>query len=159
MTIFRDKRKLREPGAVSLLPANLLKKIPGHLQVDTVRVNNAYVEYVEHNEKTNKAGIVTVARLNGRLANLRNYDLKKTDSLHTLATGLIEDEIPARLNVKESYTDSLGGFLMTVQMGRADLTVVNPILRPLVSAEIKSGTTGYIDYAGYWQGRIFLLEK
>ena len=28
---------------------------------------------------------------------------------------------------------------MTVQMGPADLTVLNPVLRPLASAELKSG--------------------
>lgn len=139
MKVFRDKRKSLEPGIIRLLPVNLLKKIPARLLADTLRVNDALVEYEEHNEKTNKPGKVTVARLNGRITNLRNYNLAKTDSLHTLVTGFIENKIPTWLNVKESYADSLGGFLMTVQMGPADLTVLNPILKPLVSAELKSG--------------------
>jgi hypothetical protein len=63
----------------------------------------------------------------------------QSDSLHLLADGFIEDSIFTKLNVKESYTDSLGGFLMTVQMSPANLTVLNPVLRPLASAELKSG--------------------
>ena len=35
-----------------------------------------------YNEKTNKAGKITVARLNGRITQIRNYNLTNTDSLH-----------------------------------------------------------------------------
>ena len=136
---FRDKRQPRKQGAITLLPVNFLKKIPLHLLIDTLKLNNAHVEYEELNEKTNKAGKITVARLNGRITQLRNYDLKKTDSLHIRATAFIEDRILTKLMVKESFTDSLGGFLMTVQLGPADLTVLNPVLRPLASAELRSG--------------------
>ncbi|MGZ8558940.1 MAG: hypothetical protein ACXWWC_11420, partial [Chitinophagaceae bacterium] len=139
LTDFRDKRKPRKQGDIRLLPVDMLKKIPVHLLVDAIRLNNAHVEYEEWNEKTNKAGKITVARLNGRITQVRNYDLKKTDSLHIRVSGFIENSILTKLVVKESYTDSLGGFLMTVQMGPAGLMVLNPILRPLASAEIRSG--------------------
>jgi len=139
LTIFRDKRVPREPGIIRPLPADLLEKIPIHFQIDTVKMNNSHVEYEEYNERTNNAGKITVARLNGRFTRVRNHNLVKSDSLHLLAEGYIEDSIFTKLNVKESYTDSLGGFLMTVQMGRANLTVLNPVLRPLASAELKSG--------------------
>ena len=139
LTSFRDKRQPRKQGAVRLLPVDMLKKIPVHLLVDAVKLNNALVEYEEWNEKTNMAGKITVARLNGRITQVRNYDLKNTDSLHIRVSGYIENTILTKLVVKESYTDTLGGFLMTVQMGPAGLTVLNPILRPLASAEIRSG--------------------
>ena len=77
--------------------------------------------------------------MNGRITQVRNYDLRNTDSLNIRVTGYIENSILTKLIVKESYTDTLGGFLMTVQMGPAGLTVLNPILRPLASAEIRSG--------------------
>ena len=139
VTAFRDKRQPLKPGAIRLLPANLLKRIPAHLLIDTLKMNNGHVEYSEFNEKTNKSGMISVARLNGLVTHLRNYNLTNTDSLHIRATGFIEDKILTKLNVKEAYTDSLGGFLMTVQMGPADLTVLNPVLRPIASAELRSG--------------------
>ena len=54
VTAFRDKRQPLKPGAIRLLPANLLKRIPAHLLIDTLKMNNGHVEYSEFNEKTNK---------------------------------------------------------------------------------------------------------
>lgn len=136
---YRDKRQPREPGIIRSLPVNLLKKIPVHLQIDTVKLNNAYVEYEEVNEKTNAAGKIAVTKLNGRITHLRNYNLSATDSLHIRANAFLEGKLFTKLDLKESYTDPLGGFLMTVQMGPADLTILNPILKPLASAELRSG--------------------
>lgn len=136
---YRDKRQPREPGIIRSLPVNLLKKIPVHLQIDTVKLNNAYVEYEEVNEKTNAAGKIAVTKLNGRITHLRNYNLLATDSLHIRANAFLEGKLFTKLDLKESYTDPLGGFLMTVQMGAADLTILNPILKPLASAELRSG--------------------
>ncbi len=139
MTDYRDQRKAREPGIIRSLPVNLLKKIPVHLLVDSVRLNNTHIEYEEVNKKTNAAGKIRVAKLNGHVAHLRNYNLKGNDSLHINATAFLEDTLFTKLDLKESYTDSLGGFLMHVQMGPADLTILNPVLRPLASAELRSG--------------------
>lgn len=139
---YRDKRKPQEPGVVRLLPANLIKKIPVRLLIDTLNLNNARVEYEEVNEKTGSAGKITVDDLNGRVTQIRNYNLGNRDSLHVKATGYIENKLFTRLSVKESYTDSLGGFLMTVKMDSTDLTVLNPVLKPLALAELKSG---YLD--------------
>jgi hypothetical protein len=49
------------------------------------------------------------------------------------------DSIWVQLRVKESYTDSLGGFKMTLRAKAGDLTVLNPALIPLVSAKLISG--------------------
>jgi len=136
---YRDKRKPRKPGNIRLLPVNLVKKIPAQLLIDTVKLNNAFVEYEEISEKTNAAGKITVAKLDSRITHFRNYDLSATDSLHIIANGLLEKNIATKLDYKESYTDSLGGFLMTAQMDSADLTILNPILKPLASAELQSG--------------------
>jgi len=43
------------------------------------------------------------------------------------------------LKLKESYTDSLAGFLLSANMKPADVKVLNPVLIPLVSAKLESG--------------------
>ena len=139
---YRDKRKPQEPGVIRLLPANLIKKIPVRLLVDTLNLKNAHVEYEEVNEKTGVPGKITVGNLNGTVTQIRNYNLSNDDSLHLKATGYIENKLHTHLNVKESYTDPLGGFVMTVKMDSTDLTVLNPVLKPLALAELKSG---YLD--------------
>lgn len=136
---YRDKRIPREPGIVRALPGNLLKKLPFRFESDTIRVIDAFVRYEEMDEKSNKAGMVEVSNLNGKITGARNYRHRPGDSLHIFASGLLARNIPTRLWVNEAYTDSLGGFKMRVHMEQGDLTVLNPILAALARAELKSG--------------------
>ena len=142
LTDFRDKRVPREPGIVRSLPANLVKKIPVRLQADAVRLNNAHVVYEEVNEKTGATGKIVVEHLEGKIKGVRNYSLSDDDSLHIHATALLEGKLFTKLNLHESYIDPLGGFVMNVKMDSADLRIFNPVLKPLISAELKSG---YLD--------------
>jgi hypothetical protein len=135
---YRDKRLPRPPGVIRLLPVNLLKKIPVRLLVDTVKISNANIDYTELNEKTLAEGTITVNRLNASITDMRNFNMTDRDSLLIRASAFLQDTILTKLQVKESYTDSLVGFLMTAQMGPADLTILNPVLIPLAGAELKS---------------------
>jgi hypothetical protein len=141
-TDFRDKQLPFNPGIIKPLTANLIKKIPRKISVTTLLLSNAFVEYTETNEKTKAPGTIPITRMNVRALNLKNYNLLPTDSLTILATGYLMDTAWIQLRVKESYTDSLGGFLMTVKIKPADLTILNPVLIPLASAKIESG---YLD--------------
>ena len=74
-----------------------------------------------------------------RLINFKNYNIKPNDSLALQANGYLMDTAWIRLRVRESYTDTLGGFLMTLRIKPADLRVLNPALIPLSSIKIESG--------------------
>jgi hypothetical protein len=141
-TNYKDKQLPFNSGVIKPLPVNIIKKIPQPLSIDTVLLNNATVEYTEFNEKTKKAGTIPVTKMLVRLLNVKNYNITPTDSLSILATGYLMDTAWIRLRVKESYTDTLGGFLMTVRMKPADLAVLNPVLIPLASLKLESG---YLD--------------
>lgn len=139
---FRDKRSPREPGVVRPLPVNHLKIFPVKLSVDSLLLRNAWVKYGEYNEKTAAAGWIHVNRLNGVITSIRNYGATATDSLSMQATAFLEDSLFTALQLKGSYTDTSQGFLMQVQMGKADLRVLNPAVGPLAGASLKSG---YLD--------------
>lgn len=136
---YRDKRTPREPGAVKGLPGDLLREIPLRVLADTIHVRNAMVDYTEVNEKNSEEGTVSVTRLNGTVTRARNFNYSPIDSLHIKATGFLEDALFTKLDVRESYTDPLGGFIMTAEMGPVDLTIFNPVLIALAGAELKSG--------------------
>jgi hypothetical protein len=136
---YRDMAMPREPGVVRSLPVDFLKKISTNVMADTIKVVNAYVDYTERNAKTRAEGLITVTRLNGNITRIRNFDLSPTDSLTIRVSGYLQDTLLTRLQLKESYTDSLGGFLMTGQMGPADLRFLNSALASLASAELTSG--------------------
>jgi len=139
ITDYKDKRLPFNSGIIKLMPVNSLKMIRQQLKIDTVLLTNATVEYTEFNEKTKKAGTIPVNRMTVRLLSVKNYDIKPGDSLQIQASGYLMDTAWIRLRVRESYTDSLGGFLMTLRMKPADIKVLNPVLIPLASLKIESG--------------------
>jgi hypothetical protein len=141
-TDFRDKRKPYKAGAIKELMVNRIKKIPFKLSVDTILLENGRVTYTELNPKTGETGTIPVTRMTVRLFPIRNYDLAATDSLRIQANGYLMDSIWLRLRLRESYIDSLAGFLLTVRMKPADIRILNPVLGPLASARIRSG---YLD--------------
>lgn len=155
ISTFRDKRIPRHVGAVKPLPVGRLKSIPIKLSVDSITLQNGLVQYEEINEKTNSVGRINVNRLNSKIYNASNYDHTATDSLYIYAHADLENVIATDLYVAQSYRDSASGFYMTVDMGEADLTSINPILASLASAKFKSGkidslkmqVTGNDDYA------------
>ena len=81
-------------------------------------------------------------RLNGLITSIRNYGAAASDSLSMHATAYLEDSVFTALQSKGSYSDTSGGFRMQVQMGKADLRILNPALGPLAGASLKSG---YLD--------------
>ncbi|MGB5029729.1 MAG: hypothetical protein WBO38_14600 [Chitinophagaceae bacterium] len=136
---YKDKSLPFAAGTIKPLPANMIKKIPFQISVDTIQLNNAKVDYTEVSEKTKMPGTIPVTRLAVNLFNIKNYNLTATDSLSIHAYGYVMDTVWVRLRVKESYTDSLGGFLMTVRLKPGDVTVLNPVLIPLASVKLISG--------------------
>jgi hypothetical protein len=136
---FRDKRLPLRMDIVRPLPVDQLTQIGTKFRADSLVIANSRVLYEELNEKTGKSGLIRVGDLNATLTHLRNFDLGEQDSLVIHANGRLEDSIAIQLRLKESYTDTLSGFRMQLRMGPADLTILNPVLAPLASAELKSG--------------------
>ncbi len=139
LSSYRDKRISRRPGDTTLLPTRMIRRIPLNLVVDSVLINDSHVDYEEVNEKNDQTGLVEVRDLNGYVSHLRNHDLKMTDSLAIHASAFVAGALPTTLDVRAAYLDTAGGFVMKVQIGESDLTKMNPVLRPLASAELKSG--------------------
>ncbi len=138
-TDYKDKQLPFNAGIIKPLAVNILKKVSQKIAIDTVLLTNAEVVYTEVSEKTKQAGTIPITRMNLKLTTVKNYNINPADSLGISATGYLMDTAWIRLRVKESYTDTLGGFLMTMIMKPVDLTILNPVLIPLASAKIESG--------------------
>jgi hypothetical protein len=149
-TNYRDKQLPFNAGIVKPLPVNMIKKIPLPLAIDTVLVTRGEVEYTEVGVKTIEPGTIPVKRMTVRVLNFKNFGIRPGDSLDIRASGYLMDTAWIALRVKESYTDSLGGFLMTLRLKPADLTILNPALIPLASVKVEKGflDTLYMRAAG-----------
>jgi hypothetical protein len=121
------------------LPVNLVKNIKVPFQLDSIVLNNAAVGYTEINDKTGQEAILVVSRINGSIRNIHNRPFKNEDSLQFKVDGYIMDTAYLQLKVKESYTDTLSGFVMNVSVSPFNLTAMNPFLHPLAATRIKSG--------------------
>jgi hypothetical protein len=138
-TDFKDKKLPAQTGVIKPLPVNLISQIPMQFGIDSVILTNSYLRYTETVKNINNQGTIPVTRITASLGNIKNYNLAPGDSLRILITGYLMDSVWTRLKIKESYTDTAGGFLMTVRMKPANATVLNPVLIPLGSVKIEKG--------------------
>lgn len=138
--IYKDKRKPFKKGIYKPLPSALLKKLNFKFDIDSLHINEGVVVYEELNEKTNKSGVVKFSHLNGMINNIKNHNHIETDSLRLYVTGNFMDSARIRFRLSESFTDSLHSFTYGLRFRSFDFKILNPILEPLVSARIISGS-------------------
>lgn len=136
---FRDKRLPFKSGIIKLLPAALPKKFPPALLIDSIIFSNSNATYAEVDGKAHETATIPMTQMKAVFYNLKNINLSEKDSFRAVANFRLMDTIKTKLNFRQSYTDSLHGFLLYVQMNGADLKALNPILGPLASVLIRSG--------------------
>jgi hypothetical protein len=142
ITVYRDKAKPLERGAVKPLPSKALQYFPLPLFIDTVSVSNGFVTYTEKTVKTGREGSVVFGRLNGFLSGIKSRETGLTDSLTVQASAFLMDKALVQMRLRQSYSDSLAGFLLTATLSPTALDILNPVMEPLASVSIRSG---YLD--------------
>jgi hypothetical protein len=140
ITIYRDKRPPFPGGINKPLPTNKLQQLSFPVQIGQVQLLNGLVAYTELNDKTNEEGIITLTNLNATIANIRNRNIGPTDSLQLRMDALLLDSAQLSLQLRESYADTLAGFVMQLRMRPTSLSFLNPVVAPLSSVNIVSGT-------------------
>ncbi|MEJ7914119.1 MAG: hypothetical protein WKF70_13245, partial [Chitinophagaceae bacterium] len=140
ITIFRDKAPPFRGGTIKPLPVDKIKSIKLPLSIQRLNLYDGTLSYTERNAKTRAEGTLQLTHLNGGLANIKNSNFSSTDSLTITLNAFLMDSAQINLRVRESYTDTLSGFLMTLRMKPTTLSFLNPVLAPLSNVIIKSGT-------------------
>jgi hypothetical protein len=140
ITIFRDKQPPFQSGVIKQLPVGMIRQVPFPLQLLRVNLVDGTLSYTEKNAHTRAEGTLVLKRLNGVLGNIRNQNIKPNDSLLFALNAYLMDSAFLDLRVKQSYSDTLSGFLMTLRMRPTSLSFLNPVLAPLSNVKITSGT-------------------
>lgn len=140
ITIYRDKQPPFLSGIIKPLPVNLVRRISFPVSVSRVNIIDGRLSYTEKNAKSGAEGTVFLTNLNGGLSNIKNRNLVDKDSLGLALNAYLMDSASIELRVKESYTDTLSGFLMTLRMKPTSLSFLNPVLVPLSNVVITSGS-------------------
>lgn len=137
---FRDKRLPFPEKQDTRLPMQLISSLPFNLHTDTVVLKNAYIDYAEHRENADKAGIVKFYRVNATIANLSNTDsLIKGKTMMEVSTKLMnESTLKAEFvfpNNRYPEKYQVTGTLQPVKMN-----TFNPMVMPVAFVKFKSGS-------------------
>ncbi len=138
--IYKDKRLPFQHGIIKNLPTDLLlNKVPKGIMIDSLKLDEMDLKYEEFNDKTQAIAEIRLDQIEALVTNIRNREMNGTDSLRLIAYGKFMDTTDFRFHFRESYADSLHGFLMSLRASPTDLRAYNSYLLPLASARIISG--------------------
>jgi hypothetical protein len=140
ITVYRDKFPPSRVGKYKPLPVGMIRNIKLPVSVKKINLYEGMLTYIERNAKTRAEGTILLTHINGGLSNIKNRNIAEGDSLMLNANAFLMDSVQFNLRVRESYTDSLKGFLMTLRMNSTSLSFLNPMLAPLANVIIRSGT-------------------
>jgi hypothetical protein len=140
ITIYRDKQPPILAGSHKPLPVDMIRMITFPVAVRKLKLVDGYLSYTEKNAKTRAEGTLFLTHMNAEISHIKNRNLEEHDSLLLTMKAWLMDSTLLRLMVKESYHDTLSGFLMTLQVKPTTLSFLNPVLVPLSNIKITSGT-------------------
>jgi hypothetical protein len=139
ITVYRDKLPPFLAGKTKLLPVDIIQNLSLPVSIGKINLVDGSLYYTEKNAKTRAEGTLLLAHLNGTISGIKNRDLKPGDSLSLVVNAHLMDSAQISLRVKESYLDTLSGFLMSLRMKPTSLSFLNPVIAPLSNVIITSG--------------------
>lgn len=139
---YRDKNKPFEHGIIKSLPVNMLKAVKTRFKVDTVQVSDGVLYYTERSDKTKDTGTLFLTKIESTIFPVSNILNGPNDTLRLKTSSYLMGVAKSTLRFRESYSDSLAGFYLSLRMAPTDLTILNPALIPLLSVKL---TTGNLD--------------
>ncbi|HEY1115099.1 MAG TPA: hypothetical protein VGE66_16125 [Chitinophagaceae bacterium] len=158
ITIYRDKLPPRLTGVIKPLPVDMIKRIKLPLSLGNVVIIDGSLSYTERHPKTRAEGTIVLNSMSGVLTNIKNHGHSEKDSLSLTLSAFLMDSAELNLRVRESYVDSLAGFLMTLRVKPTTLTFLNPVLAPLSNVIITSGTIDSLQLRAIGQENLSLGE-
>lgn len=158
ITIYRDKKPPFRGGIIKPLPANSIRRISIPVSLSRVNIENGRLSYVEKNAQTRAEATVFFTNINGAISNIKNRDLDEHDSLDFALNAYLLDSAFIDLRVKQSYADSLSGFVMILRARPTSLTFLNPVLTPLSNVIITSGSVDSLHLRAIGREHIALGE-
>ncbi|HMH31409.1 MAG TPA: hypothetical protein VK543_00175, partial [Puia sp.] len=135
----RDKRRPDDTILYKPLLAKMIQKIPFHFAVDTLVLQNSTVWHNVIAEKTGEEGTIFFTDVNGSIGDLRTFRINNHDSLRIRVYAKLMGKGNLYMRFRQSYSDSLQGFLLAARMGKFDMPDLDRILVPLTRIRIARG--------------------
>ncbi len=122
-------------------PHIALRRLGIQLHIDTVNISRANVRYTEFSPESKKSGTITISGMQGTILNVTNDSASLNKKSHAFArfSARLMGSIPINLDIDFNLTDPAGAFSYSGNIGRFNMTVLNPVAMPLGLLEVKSG--------------------
>jgi hypothetical protein len=151
LTVFRDKQPPVSPvRRIKPVPVERIINLSFPVSLQSISLEDGTILYSEKTADSRKQADVLFTQIHGSIDNIRNTGLSDDDSLSFTLQGKFLDSALLSLQLKQSYTDSLSGFLLTGSLQPATISLINPVLIPLTDAKVLSGQldTGFFRVTG-----------
>lgn len=145
---FRNKNLPFPPDNQPPLPHSALQKMAQKIKIDSVQINNAFVEYNEYWYEAPRAGTLTFEQLDATIYDITNYpeDVKKGVNIimdartRVMGAGLLEAHFEFPMNTQSGFHKVSG------TLSKMSLTSFNPMLEYVAFARIDKGTLNSLEF-------------
>jgi hypothetical protein len=148
LQVFRDKRYPFFKSKETSLPAHFLQRLPFHLQVDTITVENSFVSYEEFPEDGDSSGRIHFEKLRAQITHVHNRKAYGKETImhanaNFMGTGKLKATFTFPYDTTKPYRawGSLQNF---------PLTGLNSMLGSAAQARVESGTMTNLAFNFYY---------
>lgn len=145
--LFEDTRKPRKPGRVPL-PSESLLKLPFELQVDSLNIVEASLDYYEKAKTANEVAYLQIDNINGSVYPLSNVGYTLSTEMYLDAKARFMKGSNLTLNAHFLPESKNHRFTVEARLGKTDATIFNPVIKPIADIGIKSGVINNV-YAAF----------
>lgn len=141
LDIYRDKRKAESPESYKPLPQEMIRNIPVPTTIDSIRINNSNLRYIERQPKAEKEGYIEFANLSADLTDLTNVEAHWEDGKIPKLSAQTDIMNEAQLNAHFSFdmTDNQNRQEIKGSLQAMDMQPLNDALEPLAFVRIDEG--------------------
>ncbi|MGN6249289.1 MAG: hypothetical protein ACTHNG_13120 [Ginsengibacter sp.] len=148
-TISRDLHKpLKHESKIGNYPSQILKKIDHPINISSVKIKNAFVQYRENESVSDSIGVVQFTNTSFDITNLTNMPeaIQKNNLMNISFSTRALSAIPMKGNFKFVLDSKNGDFFVNGTGKSFDAKVLNKISVPMALVRIKSGDINSIHF-------------
>jgi hypothetical protein len=129
-------------------PQMVLKRLSLPINLDTIKLKNIDVSYIEYNPISQKRGKVDFENLKGTLLNVTNDPMQLAKNNHAVAKVSTRIINAARININLDFnlTAKDGAFHYSGHIGPMNMTALNPLSQSLGLVKIEQGKVKQADF-------------
>jgi hypothetical protein len=141
LEVYRDHRLPEPPFKYKPLISETVRDIPFTLDIEKLILKNGKITYLEVAPKGTEPGEITLTNVFATTYNVTNDDviLKSSPDMILDAEAKLMGESMFKVNCKFPILDESDHFTTSGTLGSMSATDMNPFIKPIAGAEIKSG--------------------